>query len=347
VIASFDLDPLRMTPDEGEQFYERLARRVRLIPGVRDAGFTDRGLVAGAVAAHRVVPRLWLVDSPSTGQRGFLAFGADPGGLAAIGVPLLQGRSLNEADRQTARAVLVNLPFAKKFFDGHALGRTLRLGTSDDSASAREVTIVGITDGILKRGDQEPAILYHPGPLAYSPARTLYLRLHETAALDSETLHVAVRDTDPRVPIASASTLHEIRAGRHVERKLLARGAAALGLLALVLAAAGLYSVVAYVVSLRRKEMGIRLALGAEPRSIVRLVVRQALTPTLVGALVGLAGAASIATIVQSRLYGAAGADPLAFSGGAALMLSVMGVASWWPARQAGRVDPVNTLRNE
>jgi putative ABC transport system permease protein len=347
VLASFDLDPLRMTPGEGERFYERLERRVRLIPGVRDAGFTDRGLVASAMAPRRIVPRLWLSDSPSTGQRGFLAFGASPGGLAAISVTLLEGRPLTEADRRTADAVLVNRPFAVKFFDGQALGRTLRLGISDDPASAREVTIVGITDGILKRGDQEPAILYHPGPLAYSPVRTLYLRLNETAAFDAGTLHVAVRDTDPRVPIASASTLSEIRAGRDVERKLLARGAAALGLLSLVLAAAGLYSVVAYVVSLRRKEMGIRLALGADPRSIVRLVVRQALTPTLIGAMAGLGGAAAIAAIVESRLYGVAGADPLAFASGTTLMLAVMWISSWWPARQAGRVDPVQTLRTE
>jgi predicted permease len=347
VIASFDLDPLRMPPGAGQQFYERLGQRVRQIPGVNDAGFSTPGVVAGAVRLARYSPRLWLPDSPPGGQRGFLAMELTPGGLGAIGVPMLQGRAFVDDDARTMDAVVVNRAFAVKFFEGDAIGRTLRLGTAEDPSAARDVTIVGITDGILKRGDQEPAILYHPAPLAYSPARTLYLRLHANAPFDTAALHAAVRDTDPHVPIVGTSTLAENRSGRHVERKLLARGAAALGALSLLLAAAGLYSVVAYLVSLRRKEMGIRLALGADPSAIVRLVVRQALTPTLIGALVGMAGAGTVAAIVESRMYGAAGTDPVAFAGAAALMLSVMWVSSWWPARQAGRVNPVETLRTE
>jgi predicted permease len=347
VIASFDLDPLRMPPDAGQEFYERLGQRVRQIPGVVDAGLSTPGLVAGAMRSTRYSPRLWLPDSPAGGQRGFLAMELTPGGLAAIGVSMLQGRPFIERDGKAMDAVVVNRSFAVKFFGGHAVGRTLRLGTAEDPSAARDVTIVGITEGIVKRGDQEPAILYHPAPLTYSPAQTLFLRLDGGAAFDAAALHAAVRDTDPRVPIVAASTLADNRAGRHAERKLLARGAAALGALSLLLAAAGLYSVVAYLVSLRRKEMGIRLALGADPSAIVRLVVRQALTPTLIGASVGMAGAAAVAAIVESRMYGAAGTDPVAFAGAAALMLSVMWISSWWPARQAGRVNPADTLRNE
>ena len=349
VIATFDLDPLRMAPEAGQLFYEKLAQRVRQIPGVSAAGFSTPGLVAGAIHSSRLrhSPRLWLPDSPPAGQRGVLTMELTPGGLAAIGVPMLQGRAFVDDDARRMDTVVVNRAFAVKFFDGHAIGRSLRLGTSEDPSAARDVTVVGITDGILKRGDQEPAILYHPTPLAYSAAQTLYLRVNDGAAFDTAILHTAVRDTDPRVPVVSVSTLAENRAGRHVERKLLARGAAALGALSLLLAAAGLYSVVAYVVSLRRKEMGIRLALGADPSAIVRLVVRQALTPTLIGAVVGMAGAGTVAAIVESRLYGAAGADPVAFLGASALMLAVMWMSSWWPARQAGRVNPVVTLRTE
>ena len=347
VIVPFDLDPLRMAPEAGRQFYETLARRVRQIPGVSAAGFSTPGLVGGAMTSSRYSPRLWLSDSPPAGQRGFLAMELTPGGLSAIGVPVLQGRPLVDNDAAKGDEVVVNHSFAVKFFEGQAIGRTLRLGTAENPSAARMVTIVAVTDGILKRGDQEPAILYHPAPLAYSPAKTLYLRLNDNAAFHTAALHAAVRDTDPRVPVGTTSTLAEGRASRHLERKLLARGAAALGALSLLLAAGGLYSVVAYVVSLRRKEMGIRLALGADPSAIVRLVVRQALTPTLVGALVGMTGAGIMAAIVESRMYGAAGADPIGFIGAAALMLSVMWISSWWPARQAGRVNPADTLRNE
>ncbi len=122
------------------------------------------------------------------------------------------------------------------------------------------------------------------------------------------------------------STLREDRDNRNVEYRWLATGAAWLGLAALLLAAAGLYSVVSYVVSLRRQEVGIRLALGA---------------------LVGAGAAAAAGALIRSRLYGASPVDPLAFAAAGILMVAVMTLASWLPARQAGRVDPLTVLRTD
>ncbi len=122
---------------------------------------------------------------------------------------------------------------------------------------------------------------------------------------------------------------------------------ALLGIVALMLAAGGLYSVVAYVVSLRRQEVGIRLALGADAGSVVAMIVRQALVPTLIGAVAGAAGAGAAGTLIRSRMYGATPVDPLAFGSAAVLMLGMMLLASWLPARQAGRVDPISVLRQE
>jgi ABC-type antimicrobial peptide transport system permease subunit len=132
-----------------------------------------------------------------------------------------------------------------------------------------------------------------------------------------------------------------------MEPKLVARGAAWLGILALVLAAGGLYSVVSYVVSLRRQEVGIRLALGAAPRTIVAMIIRQALVPTLVGATAGAASAAVAGVVIRSQLYGTTIGEPQIFVGAGLLMVVVMAVASWIPARQAGRVDPLTVLRQE
>jgi ABC-type antimicrobial peptide transport system permease subunit len=112
-------------------------------------------------------------------------------------------------------------------------------------------------------------------------------------------------------------------------------------------AAGGLYSVVAYIVSLRRQEVGIRIALGAEARSVVGMIVRQALVPTLIGAIVGAGCAATAGALIRSRMYGATPVDPVAFGGATVLMLVVMLLASWLPARHAGRVDPVQVLRQE
>ena len=200
---------------------------------------------------------------------------------------------------------------------------------------------------MLKRGELEPPILYYPAPLAYQPARALYVRLDRTGTFTAAALHAAAREVDARVPMAAVSTLADIRGGKDSEVKMLTRAAGLLGILALVLAAGGLYSVVAYIVSLRRQEVGIRIALGAEARSIVGMIVRQALIPTLIGAGVGAGCAAAAGALIRSRLYGASPVDPAAFGGATLLMLVVMVMASWIPARHAGRVDPIAVLRQE
>jgi ABC-type antimicrobial peptide transport system permease subunit len=143
------------------------------------------------------------------------------------------------------------------------------------------------------------------------------------------------------------STLAEIRMRRDIGLRLLTRAVAALGVLALALAAGGLYSVVAHLVSLRRQEVGIRIALGADAGSIVGMFVRQTLLPTLIGAAVGAAGAAASGALIRSRMYGATPVDPLAFGAATLLMLGVMLLATWIPARHAGRVDPISVLRQE
>jgi uncharacterized membrane protein YidH (DUF202 family) len=259
-------------------------------------------------------------------------------------MPLLQGRHFAEADA-TSRVVVVNQVFAKNFLAGAPLGRTFRLGAT--AGEAVEVTVIGVTDGIMKRGGQEPAILYHPVPHGYQPTRTLYVRTDRSGTFKVQALQHAAREIDSRVPLSDPVTLHDARSGLAVERRLLARGAAALGMLALVLAAFGLYSVVSYVVSLRRQEVGIRLSLGADPGSVITMIIRQALTPTLIGAAVGAGAAAAAGKVLQSQLYGTSSADPLVFLATGLLMVVVMAFASWIPARQAGRVDPLQVLRTE
>jgi len=344
VMTTIDLDPLRFTPEAGEAFYQRLVDRVRLVPGVSDAGVSTKGLVHDTIG-FMAPARLWLPDSPPEGQRSFIPMHVSPGALSAIGMPMLQGRHFADADATTLRTVVVSQPFARKHFNGAAVGRTFRLGLT--AADAVEVSVIGITDGIMKAGDQELDIVYHAAPIGYQPLRTLYVRTDRSGAFTVQALQAAVREVDARVPLGDPVTLHDTRSSTDLERRLLARGAAALGMLALVLAAFGLYSVVSYVVSLRRQEVGIRLALGADTGSVIRMIVRQALTPTLIGAAVGTGGAAAAGKVIQSQLYGTSSVDPLVFLATGLLMVVVMSAASWVPARQAGRVDPLQVLRTE
>lgn len=345
VIASFDLDPLRMEAEEREQIYRRIADRVRMMPGVTDAGFSTPGLLTG-VLGKTIGLQVWTDTTPPEGSKEFLPMLASPGVLPAIGVTLLAGRHFDARDTTSFRTAVVNQVFARKFFAGPAVGRSLRV-VETTSQRVHEVTIVGVVGGAMRRTDTEAAILYHPLALESVPARTLHVRADGTGSFSAAALQAAVRDVDARVPVVQTSTLAESRTWRNPERKLLAKAAGVLGLVALLLAAGGLYGVVSYVVSLRRQEIGIRLALGAEPQTIVRLITRQALIPTLIGALVGLLGAAVTGLVVRARFYGVSPVDPVAFGGATLLLLAVMFGATILPARRAARVDPVQTLRTE
>lgn len=355
VLASFDIDPLRLSREAGDDFYRRLLDRVSRIPGVAAAGFAPLGLTTGGLSSDESAT-IWLPGSPDKGGNQ-LASQVSARFFDAVSIPLLQGRRFTAADEDKLATVLVNKTFADRLLAGQALGRTLRIGARAGALNRSalvvpdqvDVTVVGVVSGILNMdaGLVEPPILYYPAPLMYRPARTLYLRMDGSGRFDAAVLHTAVREVDPRVPVTRAATLAEMRTTHNVEVKFLARAAGVLGVLALVLAAGGLYSVVAYIVSLRRQEVGIRIALGADTGSIIGMIVRQALVPTLIGAAAGAGSAAVAGALIRSRMYGTTPVDPIAFGGATLLMLAVMLLASWIPARHAAHVDPIAVLREE
>jgi predicted permease len=373
VIASFNVDPLRFAAETGEDFYARLLARVRRVPGVAAASLASNGIVVGRTARDNYT-NVSTADSDPAGTNT-LAFHVSPEFFTAIAVPMKHGRGFAASDGGTVRTVVVNSAFAEKMLGGHALGRSIRLtppppapadgveagmviirdgvpafparGSAQVTPRPLNVTIVGVAGGILKGDGVEPPIVYYPAALVYQPARALYIRLDGTRTFTAAAVHAAIREIDARVPAVDVSTLAEIRMRRDMELRLLTRAVTVLGVLALTLAAGGLYSVVAYLVSLRRQEVGIRLALGADTRSIVSMIVRQALVPTVIGAVLGAAGAAATGALIRSRMYGTSPVDPVAFGAATLLMLAVMLVATWLPARHAGRVDPVQVLRQE
>jgi putative ABC transport system permease protein len=339
VLATIDLDPLRLGREAGEDFYRRVLDRVARLPGVAVAALSSRWTGPTADAS---MPRVWLPESPPEGHEVY-ATQVSSRYLETSVRPLLQGRGFVPADEGTVRTVVVNQPFMNDLLQGQAIGRTFTLAVG---AARAQVTVVGVVGGASKDGDDSP-VLYYPAPLVYQPAQTLYLRLDQTRQFNAAALHAAVRAVDPRVPLGDVATLAEIRRRGNSDIIVVTRAVGALGLFAMFLAAGGLYCVVAYIVSLRRQEVGIRLALGADAGSIVGMIVRQALVPTLIGAAVGAACAAVAGAIIRSQIFGLTPVEPFAFAGALLLMLSVMLLASWIPARHAGRVDPVSVLRQE
>jgi predicted permease len=340
VLAPIDLDPLRLERDSVEDFYRRLLDRVARLPGVAVAALANDRIVT-----RETMPRVWLPNSPPEGDRVH-AVQVSSRFLEAKALPVLQGRGFVPADESSARTVVVNRAFMNGLLQGQAIGRTFTLGVGAAGATA-EVTVVGVVRGDTKVSDLELPIVYYSAPLLYQPARTLYLRLDRTGAFNAAALHAAVREVDPRVPVADVATFADIRLRTYSDVILLTRAVAILGVFALVLAAGGLYSVVAYIVSLRRQEVGIRLALGADAGSIVGMIVRQALLPTLIGAAVGAACAFTAGAIIRSQIFGLTPVDPVAFGAALMLMLAALLLASWIPARHAARVDPVSVLRQD
>jgi predicted permease len=348
VLASFDLDPLRVAPQVGEDFYNRLLERVSARPDVAAAGLLGGAGFWGAMGRN-ITLRVWLPTDAQTERR--LSFVATVRGnvLGAMGLPLVAGRTFDASHERPGRpsVALVNQAFAKAYLGGNAVQRVIRVGApgSDDVSSSRDVTIIGVVTDARMKPHSQPTI-YLPNT-TYEPALTLLLRFSGPPDAVRGTLEDTVRQIDSRVPIAGMTTGRErnIESAGHYEWQ--ARLVGGLGVLALFLAACGLYSVMSYLVASRFHEIGVRIALGARPSNVLLMIGRQALTPAAVGCLLGAAGAAAAGAIVRSRLHGASAVDPMAFIAAAALLAVTLIVATIIPARRAARLDPVVALRQE
>jgi putative ABC transport system permease protein len=348
LIASFDVEPLNMAPAAADDFYARLLERTASLPGVVAAGFASAGPLADAFGPDSSI-RFWFEqDGPADGRDSVAAL-VTRDYFKATGTPLVQGRGFAEADRDSPiRPAIVSQSFAKRFLGSRAVGRSLRVAVGRGPyESAVELIVVGVAGPAAgERGEGVP-MLYYSASLAHLPARSLHIKFDRSGQFTLPALQKAVRDVDYRVPIRYAATLRERRDGTDQERRLLADGVAALGIFALALTAGGLSGVVSYLVALRRRELGIRLALGASPSSVVGLVVRQGLLPAAIGAVIGAGGAIAIGLAVRSRLYGASAVDPSALVAAVSLLLATMAIASLVPARYAASVDPAAILRAE
>jgi predicted permease len=348
---SLDLDPLRYTRDTAEAFYRELLARAQEVPGVEAAALTGRS--AASMLGGWVMdwgPNVW-VPGRTDRERGVLSTYATADLFATMGLTLVRGRTFTpDEHRGPSRVVIVNRKFADQTFGGDALGRVITLRTTpvEGDPDIFEAMVVGVFDAEARRAlfHRLPNVIY-PAPLGPAPSLELLLRFDGDAQGVAAAVRTIVSTLDSRLPVGSIFSGEELRRRRNQRDYTLAQIVSALGALSLVLAAAGLYGVVSYMVMLRQKEIGIRMAVGAESASVLRLIVRQSIVPVLAGCVLGSAAAVIAGQIVRSRLYGVSAMDPAAFGGATLLLLAVMTVASLAPARRASRVDPVQVLRTE
>jgi predicted permease len=342
-------------PEKKIEFYKKVLGRLQALPGVEAVGGVDVLPLSGNrfQLPIRIEGRGENFDA-----RIQTAWGqATPDYFSVMGIPLLRGRSFNESDNQQAQAVaIVSQVLARKYFANEdPIGKHVEFPPGLPllpKGKSPSFLIVGIVGDI-----KDSALDAEPIPLLYTPALqdtvfnlSFVLRtgpgLHNPGAL-AENVAQEVRAIDPEVPVFAARTLDEV-----VSRALSNRRFAMLLLmlfagLALVLSAVGIYGVMAYAVSQRIHEIGVRLALGAQPRDVLRLVLRRGISMALAGAAVGAIAAVALTRWMAGLLYGVTSTDPLTFVIAPVLLGLVALLACFVPARRAAKVDPIVALRYE
>ncbi|HZF39658.1 MAG TPA: ABC transporter permease, partial [Blastocatellia bacterium] len=348
LMMNFDLSLQGYQADAGMQLRKQLLNRVESLPGVRSASITD---FIPLSMNYNSNPVLIEGRPQERGANAPMAMHADVGlkYFETIGAPLVAGRDLNEQDQEgKTRSAVVNETFARKFFPGanpieNALGKQFR--TMPESQPWQ---IVGVAkDGkYWTIGEDPQAFVWFPigNQLAFN-----YLLVRTTTR--PETVIGAIRgefrNLDPNLPVTDVKTLTEHMNLSLFPARAVAALLAAFGLLALTLAAIGIFGVMSYAVSQRTREIGVRMALGAGAKDIFKLIVGRGLLLTLIGVGVGLALALVGTRLLSSLLYSVSAIDPLTFAGVTLLLVAVAFLACYFPARRAMKTDPMVALRYE
>jgi predicted permease len=259
-----------------------------------------------------------------------------------MGVPLRDGRTFTTADREDAPPVwVVNEAFARRYFPNESpVGKTLRMGRA-------AIQIIGVVGDFRQKSLTEPAEPY--AYIHYPQNMRVGMSIAVRTAGDPLRYANAVRDAiwsvDKDQTITKIETLSAIVGGNVARPRLLATLLLLFGVMGLTLGALGIYGVLAYAVSQRRQEIGVRVALGASPRSVLQLIIAQGMTLAGAGVLAGVAGALVLTRVMAAVLYDVRTSDPATFATVVVVLLGAALLASWLPARRALRIDPVQALR--
>jgi predicted permease len=343
VVASIDLSRQGYDAARSHAFLSRFLERISATPGVSAAALAySVPIQAGgmrtsvAIAGYRPAP-----DEDMQIEFNIVS----PGYYRALGATLLRGREFTAADDSAARpVVIVNQTFAERYFPGQdPIGRTV------GDVSTPPAVIVGVVADTKLRSLRETPQPAGALPIAQFGGRRLsvLVRTPLPAGVVSTTLREAAAAIDPDVPIFAIRTLEEKLGLAMAQERVLAWLLTAFAALALILSATGLYGIVSYGIESRTRELGVRIALGARTRDIIRLVQRQSALVATLGLALGLVVALLVSEVTASLLFGITPNDLATYAGVAVLLGGVCLAAGLVPARRATRVDPMTALRSE
>jgi predicted permease len=344
-LLTFNINPRVNGYDlaRSSRLFGQVLERMQTVPGVKSAALTRAPLLS----ATTFMDPTWKQGQASRTPAVETMFRMDvsPAFFATMGIPVLQGRSFTDRDGPAGpKVAILNEAAARTLFpDGDVLGR--RIGESFETAGEFEVV------GVVR--DTRYASVREPGPptmyrsVWQSTQRNLHVVLKtagEPLAM-SETVRAAMREIDPAVPIQAFTSQSEHISQRFAQERLFARAYAAFGALAVLLACIGLFGLMSYNVARRTSEIGVRLALGAQRRTVVGMVMRESMRLVVIGIVLGLAVALWAGRFVQTVVYGLSPGDPLTIGGAVALLAVVTALAGGVPARRASNVSPIEALR--
>ena len=346
-LVTFQLAPSLSGYDDGRatRFFETLLERLRSAPGVTSAAMVSVPILSGdewdssmAVEGHK----------PAEGEdmQAFMN-SLSPGYFQTMRIPMLEGRDFTTMDaKQTTTVAIVNRKFAEHFFKGRsAVGK--RLGWGSGLNSPLTIEIIGVVADSLYEGPREGVRRQVFVPRWGKSAATFYVRTTASSSVAFSTVRNEVRQLDAAMPVYAVKTVEGQLDETLLTDRLTALLSAGFGVLATLLASIGLYGVMAFVVARRTKELGVRLALGAQPSFVIWLVMKEVLILLAIGIVVGIPAAWALGRYVGSELHGIQPNDPGIAIATVALLLTVSAVAGLVPATRASRIDPILALRTE
>ncbi len=342
VMASVDPGLQGFDGPRSRAFLDRLMEEVNALPEVTEVGLTN-SLPLGFSNSDRGVeiPAYEFAE----GERRSLQYSlVTEGYIEAMGMELLEGRAFDRTDDGTgAPVIIVNERFADRFWPGEsALGRIVQTAGEDR-------TVIGVVETGKYRslGEEPTEFMYLPQRELFTTGMTIIARTPSNPQAVLRAIRQVVREADPDLPVFDVRTMEDHMGIALMPARLGGSVLGLFGMLGLILAGVGIYGVMAYSVSQRRRELGIRVALGADPGSVLRLVVGEGLRLAAFGTVLGLAGAFGAAQLVKGMLYNVNALDPLAFTGVPLLLVGVAALAVYLPARRAAAADPLRALKSD
>jgi putative ABC transport system permease protein len=337
------------------EFYRRVLERVSALPGVRSAGYVNAAPLVFQYGRAYVSIEGQAPPPPAESARNVISDRvASAGYFETLGVPLLQGRLFDSRDTADSEpTAIINQAMARRFWGNRdPIGARIKIGNPDNANPW--FTVIGIVGDVRQFGldaAPEPEFTFAATQSAvnfeFFWPRHLLVRTDGDPLALAAAVRGAVWDVDANQPVASVRSMREVLDAELTSRNMQMTLVGSFAVLALLLASVGLYGVLSYTVAQRTAEIGLRMALGAQTRTVVRGVIRSALGLAGIGIALGLAGAFGVTRFLSSFLFGVSPMDPATLAAVAVLLVVVTMVASWVPARRAAGVDPVTALRSD